>query len=76
MTQGSFLHNSFCGETDDFCGKGCQEGFGGCGQVNRPSCSGSSVGKRTIGYYESWANTRTCQSVSVLGLFLCKLKER
>ncbi|KAK6000837.1 hypothetical protein QM012_003562 [Aureobasidium pullulans] len=54
----------FCGETDDFCGKGCQEGFGGCGQVNRPSCSGSSVGKRTIGYYESWANTRTCQSVS------------
>ncbi|GAB7348914.1 hypothetical protein MBLNU459_g7603t2 [Dothideomycetes sp. NU459] len=59
-------HNSgkFCGETSDFCGTGCQEGFGGCGTVNRPTCGGSSVGKRTIGYYESWANTRQCQSVS------------
>jgi hypothetical protein len=54
----------FCGETDDFCMKGCQDGYGGCGDVNRPSCGGSSVGKRTIGYYESWANTRKCQSVS------------
>lgn len=32
--------------------------------MNRPSCSGNSIGKRTIGYYESWANTRKCQAVS------------
>ena len=33
--------------------------------MNRPSCStgGNSVGKRNIGYYESWANTRACQQV-------------
>jgi chitinase len=54
----------FCGSTSDFCGTGCQKDFGGCGDVNRPSCSGDSVGKRTIGYYESWANTRKCQAVS------------
>lgn len=35
--------------------------------MKRPSCgSGSSVSKRTIGYYESWANTdsRKCQKVA------------
>ena len=34
--------------------------------MNRPSCSkgGNSVGKRNIGYYESWANTRSCQNVA------------
>jgi chitinase len=55
---------SFCGSTSDFCGKGCQAGFGGCGDVNRPSCGGSSANKRTIGYYETWANTRKCDAVS------------
>ncbi|OBT76329.1 hypothetical protein VF21_03328 [Pseudogymnoascus sp. 05NY08] len=56
----------FCGESDDFCGTGCQKGFGGCGNVTRPSCSktGSSVNKRTIGYYESWSNTRLCEAIS------------
>ncbi|QIX02022.1 hypothetical protein AMS68_007539 [Peltaster fructicola] len=56
----------FCGSTDDFCNKGCQSGFGGCGPPKRPSCgTGSgSVGKRTIGYYESWSSTRTCQKVN------------
>ncbi|SPQ21515.1 573ac707-bdbf-4043-aed7-ea8e4da8fe9b [Thermothielavioides terrestris] len=54
----------FCGSTSDFCGKGCQAGFGGCGDVNRPSCGGSSANKRTIGYYETWANTRKCDAVS------------
>ncbi|KAK8137867.1 hypothetical protein PG984_001247 [Apiospora sp. TS-2023a] len=53
----------FCGSTDDFCGSGCQSGFGGCGNVKRPGCSGNSIAKRTIGYYESWAATRKCQSV-------------
>ena len=45
----------------------CDTKYGGCGDVNRPSCGGgSSVGKRTIGYYESWANSdsRKCQKVS------------
>ena len=34
--------------------------------MKRPSCSsgGNSVGKRNIGYYESWANTRSCQAVA------------
>lgn len=55
----------FCGETSDFCGTGCQKGYGGCGDVDRPSCTGgSSINKRTIGYYESWSNKRTCQAVS------------
>ncbi|KAI0546598.1 hypothetical protein F4679DRAFT_409115 [Xylaria curta] len=56
----------FCGSIDDFCGKGCQEGFGSCGDVKRPSCSkdGGSVNDRNIGYYETWANTRACQSVA------------
>ncbi|TRX89905.1 hypothetical protein FHL15_009177 [Xylaria flabelliformis] len=40
------------------------EGFGGCGNVKRPSCSGNSITKRTIGYYEAWANTRPCDVVS------------
>ncbi|KAJ8124820.1 hypothetical protein O1611_g8820 [Lasiodiplodia mahajangana] len=56
----------FCGSIDDFCGGGCQEGFGSCGDVKRPSCSkdGGSVNDRNIGYYETWANTRACQSVA------------
>jgi chitinase len=32
--------------------------------VKRPSCGGSSISKRTIGYYEAWANTRKCSAVS------------
>jgi hypothetical protein len=57
---------SFCGSIPDFCDKGCQKGFGGCGDVTRPSCSrdGGSVETRNIGYYESWANTRKCSAVS------------
>ncbi|KAI1870410.1 uncharacterized protein JN550_005338 [Neoarthrinium moseri] len=54
----------FCGSTSEFCDKGCQSDFGGCGDVKRPSCSGNSIGKRTVGYYEAWSNTRKCQSVS------------
>ncbi|KAF2649566.1 glycoside hydrolase family 18 protein, partial [Lophiostoma macrostomum CBS 122681] len=42
---------------------GCQKDFGGCGPPKRPSCQGTSANKRTIGYYESWSNTRKCQSV-------------
>ncbi|KAI0431905.1 hypothetical protein F5Y09DRAFT_340146 [Xylaria sp. FL1042] len=54
----------FCGSTSDFCDTGCQAGFGGCGDVHRPSCSGNSISKRTIGYYEAWSNTRKCDAVS------------
>ncbi|KAF2219278.1 hypothetical protein BDZ85DRAFT_44460 [Elsinoe ampelina] len=58
----------FCGSTPDFCdvSAGCQTGFGGCGNVRRPSCphDSNSVGKRSIGYYESWANTRPCGKIT------------
>ncbi|KAK8082816.1 glycoside hydrolase family 18 protein [Apiospora saccharicola] len=53
----------FCGSTDALSASGCQSGFGGCANVKRPGCSGNSIAKRTIGYYESWAATRKCQSV-------------
>lgn len=42
------------GTTDDFCGTGCQTGYGDCGPANTPSCAGTSASSRTIGYYESW----------------------
>ena len=45
----------------------CDTKYGGCGGVKRPSCGGgSSVSKRTIGYYESWASSdsRKCQKVA------------
>lgn len=49
---------SFCGSTSDFCGKGCQAGFGGCGPPPEPPCSGSKVGQRTIGsVYRRWIKT-------------------
>jgi chitinase len=65
FTDTAWVFTSFCGSTDDFCKKGCQQGFGGCGPPNRPSCGGGgSVSKRTIGYYESWSNTRKCQNVA------------
>jgi chitinase len=64
----------FCGSTDEFCTwtnaadpvyPSCNTAYGGCGSVNRPRCGGgSSVSKRTIGYYESWSNTRKCSAVS------------
>lgn len=64
----------FCGSTPEFCVwtnsadpkySECSTEYGGCGAVNRPTCSGgSSVSARNIGYYESWANTRPCQSVA------------
>ncbi|KAJ6088215.1 CAZyme family GH18, partial [Penicillium sp. IBT 16267x] len=34
--------NVCCGSTDDFCGTGCQEGYGGCGVAPTPSCSSGS----------------------------------
>jgi chitinase len=61
---GAKIRCRFCGSTSDFCGKGCQDGFGTCGDAPKPSCSSSGVSKRTIGYYESWASTRKCQSVN------------
>jgi len=64
----------FCGSTTEFCTwkntadpkySSCNTAYGGCGNVNRPSCgSGGSVSKRTIGYYESWSNTRKSKSVA------------
>ncbi|KAL4770196.1 hypothetical protein BDW60DRAFT_224434 [Aspergillus nidulans var. acristatus] len=49
----------FCGTTEDFCEAGCQKGYGGCGAVDEPFCGAGSMG-RTIGYYEGWASTRSC----------------
>jgi GH18 family chitinase len=64
----------FCGSTPEFCVwtntadpnySQCSTDYGGCGSVSRPSCGGASgVSKRNVGYYESWANTRSCQSVA------------
>ncbi|KAJ0383092.1 hypothetical protein COL922a_011197 [Colletotrichum nupharicola] len=64
--QGRVWPVCFCGSTSEFCDTGCQKGFGGCGDVKRPSCSkdGGNINKRSIGYYESWANTRACSAVS------------
>ncbi|KAK8067767.1 glycoside hydrolase family 18 protein [Apiospora saccharicola] len=55
----------FCGSESDFCGDGCQEGFGSCGPAPRPSCatSGGAVGERRIGYYASWSTTKSCDAV-------------
>ncbi|KAI1203503.1 hypothetical protein F5X97DRAFT_330179 [Nemania serpens] len=55
--------STFCGSTSDFCDTGCQDSFGSCGDAPKPSCASSVVNKRTVGYYESWASTRKCQSV-------------
>ncbi|GIJ91973.1 hypothetical protein Asppvi_010948 [Aspergillus pseudoviridinutans] len=42
----------FCGTTEDFCGNKT---------VQSPQCSsGSSSSKRTVGYYEAWSITRSC----------------
>jgi chitinase len=64
----------FCGSTDEFCTwtnpddpdyPKCDTQWGGCGAVNRPNCGGgSSVSKRTIGYYETWSNSRKNSPVS------------
>ncbi|KUI67400.1 Killer toxin subunits alpha/beta [Cytospora mali] len=65
----------YCGSTAEFCVwtndadplyASCDTAYGGCGSVDRPSCGkdGASVKGRTIGYYESWSNTRTCQAVA------------
>ena len=63
----------YCGSTSEFCVwkndhdplyAACDNKYGGCGSVNRPTCGGNSVSKRTIGYYESWSNVRKCQNVA------------
>ncbi|KAH7305820.1 glycoside hydrolase superfamily, partial [Stachybotrys elegans] len=46
----------YCGLTEEFCGKK---------KVTRPSCSvKTSPMKRVVGYYEGWANRRSCDSFS------------
>ncbi|KAF7899408.1 hypothetical protein EAE99_012329 [Botrytis elliptica] len=43
----------FCGLTEEFCGNKT---------ITRPSCSSSgSTTRRTVGYYEGWANRKVCQ---------------
>lgn len=54
------------GSTSEFCGNGCQEGFGSCGPAPTPSCpssGGGVVGNRRIGYYASWSTTKSCDAV-------------
>ncbi|KAJ5528068.1 glycoside hydrolase [Penicillium frequentans] len=46
------------------CGTGCQSGYGSCGNVTEPSCSGSSAKQRIIAYYESWSTERACDGVT------------
>ena len=44
----------FCGTTKEFCGDAT---------VKSPSCGGTSSNKRTIGYYEGWSQTRSCDKM-------------
>lgn len=41
------------GTTEEFCGDK---------KVDAPSCGGTSSNERTIGYYEGWSHTRSCDS--------------
>ncbi|KAL8658049.1 MAG: hypothetical protein Q9226_001309 [Calogaya cf. arnoldii] len=43
------------GTTKEFCGDK---------QVKAPSCGGTSSNERTIGYYEGWSHTRSCDTMS------------
>ncbi|KAJ5712178.1 hypothetical protein N7488_006334 [Penicillium malachiteum] len=52
----------FCGTTSDFCEDGCQGD--NCGYPSSPLCTSNDVLKRVIGYYESWASGRSCDSWS------------
>lgn len=64
----------FCGSTKEFCFwknpddpdyPACDTKWDGCGDVQRPSCDGgNSVSKRTIGYYETWSNSRKTSPVA------------
>lgn len=49
----------FCGTTSAFCGNVT---------VKPPSCFGSSSSKRTIGYYEAWSSTRSCDKMYPEGI--------
>ncbi|KAI0600742.1 glycoside hydrolase family 18 protein [Biscogniauxia sp. FL1348] len=62
----------FCGTTDLFCGDGCDESGGLCGDAPGPTGKSNSL-FRSIGYYESWANTRSCDKVSPRDLDLTGL---
>lgn len=56
--------HGFCGVEKTFCdpAKKCQNN---CSHAKRPECvKDDTAFKRTIGYYESWANGKTCQKVS------------
>ncbi|OAX79842.1 hypothetical protein ACJ72_05835 [Emergomyces africanus] len=50
-------HSTFCGTTNEFCGKGCENG---CKEIKRPSCSGASTRGRYVGYFESWNYDHAC----------------
>jgi chitinase len=67
-------HYGWCGTEEVHCGNAdpigntapCQEGFGGCRQVDAPSCSKDSgtTNGRKIAYYQSWnVRDRLCQKV-------------
>ena len=55
VSNGSMLNSygnlGFCGTTSEFCGTQT---------VTAPSCSGDSSNQKTIGYYEGWSTTRSC----------------
>lgn len=51
----------------DFCSTNgdtpCQQGYGQCGAVTAPSCGGpGSISSRTVGYYEGWSSSRSCDA--------------
>ncbi|OBT95257.1 hypothetical protein VE01_07622 [Pseudogymnoascus verrucosus] len=49
---------------EKFCGLGCDESSGLCGPAPTPRRGGNKAGRKEIAYYESWANTRSCDVVS------------
>ncbi|WYZ36481.1 hypothetical protein EsH8_XV_000034 [Colletotrichum jinshuiense] len=66
MAPAAATRGSARGSTSEFCGNGCQEGFGSCGPAPSPSCpssGGGAVGERRIGYYASWSTMKSCDAV-------------
>ncbi|KAL2007609.1 hypothetical protein VTN00DRAFT_9047 [Thermoascus crustaceus] len=52
----------YCGTTSEFCGTGCQSN---CEEHPAPPKGGSAVSvldNKVIGYYQSWADRRSCRS--------------
>ncbi|GAD92334.1 succinate-semialdehyde dehydrogenase, putative [Paecilomyces variotii No. 5] len=52
----------YCGIDPDHCGKGCQSNCLSDKPNQTLHCSYNSSAGRSVGYYESWASTRSCDA--------------